>query len=188
MDIMKIEKLVTMGDSLTEGYDIDKTKRWTNLLHQKHNLAIVNTGISGDTTTGMIGRFATDVLAHQPSHVFIMGGTNDLWLHISTAQIISNIHAMTRQAKYHGIIPIIGIPTPVFAPKDFSSDTYFVDDFSLSRKMIAFQNELRRYTAEDEKVIIDFSEMNENLMLADGVHPDEEGQKWMMEKAEQVLV
>ncbi|MFT6707865.1 MAG: acyl-CoA thioesterase-1, partial [Flavobacteriales bacterium] len=55
---MQIKKLVTLGDSLTEGYNIDKLKRWTKLLHQKHNLEIINSGISGDTTTGMLSRFS----------------------------------------------------------------------------------------------------------------------------------
>ncbi|MFK7808403.1 MAG: GDSL-type esterase/lipase family protein [Saprospiraceae bacterium] len=176
---MQIKKLAAMGDSLTEGYDINQSKRWTNLLRKKHNLEILNFGISGDTTAGMIGRFPSEVLASKPSHVFIMGGTNDLWLHLSISQIIANIHAMVRQAKFHNIISIIGIPPPVFQTDAFTTDTYFVDELSLGEKMKDFQQALKRYATEDERAFVDFSPMDVRLMLADGVHPNEEGQIWM---------
>lgn len=179
---MQIKKLVTLGDSLTEGYNIDKLKRWTKLLHQKHNLEIINSGISGDTTTGMLSRFSEDVLAHKPSHLFIMGGTNDLWLNLSISQVIANIHAMTRQAKFHGIASIVGIPTPIITRENYSLDTYFVDDLNLTKKMVKYQKELKRYALEDGKEIVDFSGMDEALLLEDGVHPGEEGQVWMMEQ------
>jgi len=176
---MQIKKLVTLGDSLTEGYDIDKSKRWTKLLHQKHNFEIINSGISGDTTSGMLSRFSKDALAHKPSHLFIMGGTNDLWLNLRISQIIGNIHAMTRQAKFYGIVSIIGIPTPIVARENYPMDT-----LSLVEKMVKYQKELKRYALEDDKEMVDFSEMDQALLLEDGVHPGEEGQIWMMEQWE----
>lgn len=179
---MQIKKLVTLGDSLTEGYDIDKSKRWTKLLHQKYNWEIINSGISGDTTTGMLSRFSEDVLAHKPSHLFIMGGTNDLWLNLSISQVIANIHAMTRQAKFHGIVSIIGIPTPIITRENYPMDTYFVDDLNLAKKMAEYQKDLKRYALEDGKDMVDFSGMDVGLLLDDGVHPGEEGQVWMMEQ------
>lgn len=179
---MNIQKLVCMGDSLTEGYEIDKTKRWSDLLSKRLGIEVVNCGISGDTTTGMLSRFYHQVIANHPSHVIILGGTNDLWLHSTPQQIIANIHAMVRQAKYNDIVPIIGIPTPVYTPEDYSVDTYFVNDFNLSEAMREFQQILKAYVKEDEKLWIDFSDgIHEGLMLDDGVHPNEAGQEVMME-------
>lgn len=40
---------------------------------------IRNAGIGGNTTTQMLARIDTDVLAHNPSHMTLWGGINDLW-------------------------------------------------------------------------------------------------------------
>ena len=73
-----------MGDSLTEGYGIPQHTRWSNLLANETGLPIINSGISGDTTAGMLARFKPMVLDHQPSHVIIMGGTNDIYMDCRT--------------------------------------------------------------------------------------------------------
>ena len=105
-------KLLCLGDSLTEGYEINVDVRWTNLLQEDLSTEIVNCGISGDTTTGMLARCERLLLKHQPTHIIIFGGTNDLWFGLKDEFILSNIHAMRRQSKYHNIESIVGIPTP----------------------------------------------------------------------------
>ncbi|MBN2899757.1 MAG: hypothetical protein JXO44_13390, partial [Clostridia bacterium] len=96
-------KLVCLGDSLTEGYQMDLTKRWTNELHKSMGIEVINSGICGDTTNGMLARFKAMVIDHEPTHVVIMGGTNDMILDVPLVTIKSNIKAMTRYARYHGI-------------------------------------------------------------------------------------
>ncbi|WP_052947727.1 GDSL-type esterase/lipase family protein [Aneurinibacillus tyrosinisolvens] len=107
-------KIVCIGDSLTEGIGVRKEEAWPFLLQKKLTVVIVNRGISGDTTTGMLGRFYYDVILCKPTHVVIMGGVNDLWWNLPIHLILSNIYSMFKQAIYHGIIPVIGIPTPIF--------------------------------------------------------------------------
>ncbi len=60
--------IVFLGDSLTE------RGLWSELLGDP---SIVNRGISGDTTTGILAR-AADVAAHDPARVFLLAGVNDL--------------------------------------------------------------------------------------------------------------
>ena len=86
-------KLVCLGDSLTEGYEIDNNKSWTELLQKELNVEVINAGISGDTTSGMLARCEKLLLEHQPSHLIIFGGTNDLWFGLKDEFILSNIHA-----------------------------------------------------------------------------------------------
>jgi len=64
---MNITKLVCLGDSLTEGYGIETRHRWSDLLKKEFPFEIINRGISGDTTAGMLARFQFDVIAHQPT-------------------------------------------------------------------------------------------------------------------------
>lgn len=67
-------KIVCIGDSLTEGYQMDLSKRWTDVLQEKLDIEIINSGICGDTTGGMLARFKEMVIDHKPTHVIIMGG------------------------------------------------------------------------------------------------------------------
>lgn len=64
-------KIVCIGDSLTEGYGLDKNMAWPALLQNRLNITVVNSGISGDTTSGMLARFYPDVIQHRPTHVII---------------------------------------------------------------------------------------------------------------------
>ena len=70
--------VVGLGDSLT-----DDSQSWLEIL--RHLLAehrpddgieLVNAGISGDTTSGLLGRFL-DILEGDPAWVIILIGTND---------------------------------------------------------------------------------------------------------------
>lgn len=178
-----------MGDSLTEGYDIDLRQRWSDGLAKDLGIEVLNNGISGDTTSGMLARFEQMIIAHQPTHVIIMGGTNDLWLKLSNEQIVSNIHAMTRQARYHNAIPIIGIPPPYY-PGDFShdSDSLFPDPQTYRQQIDDYRNYLKQYATEQEFHIIYFGlGLSPKLFLSDGLHPNEAGHEVMKNTAKAVI-
>lgn len=181
-------KIVCMGDSLTEGYGIETHYRWSDLLSHDMNIEIINSGISGDTTGGMLARFKSMVIDYSPSHVIITGGTNDLSLNISDEQIISNILAMTRYARYNDIISIIGIPTMIYHNDSAVCGSIFLDQDILKNRMEVYRNKLKRFAKEDGLAYIDFSTgMTPDLYLEDRLHPDEAGHKIMMENAKAVL-
>lgn len=186
---MPITKLVCLGDSLTEGYNIDMSQRWTELLKKEVVYPIINSGISGDTTTGMLSRFRADVYNHRPSHVIILGGTNDLYHRLNVDQIISNIHAMSRQAKYYQIEVIIGIPTPIIIDEnEHIAQSFFVDHKQLKEDIETYSRTLKAYAKEDGKNHIDFSkDMTSKYFLADGVHPNELGQSLIMKNVLKTL-
>lgn len=181
---MAKKKIVCMGDSLTEGYQIDLSFRWSESLKKSLAIEIINSGISGDTTGGMLARFQPMVIAHKPTHVIIMGGTNDLALNIPNEQIFANIFAMTRQAKHHGIQSIIGIPTPFHYEDTDYGKSFFLHHQKLSNRINTYCEKLRAYATEDLQPTIDFSiNMTPDLFLADGVHPSEKGHSVMAENA-----
>lgn len=181
-------KLVCIGDSLTEGYGIRQAYRWSDLLSKELHIEIINSGISGDTTGGMLARFHNMVIAHKPTHVIIMGGTNDLWFNLSDEQIISNILAMTRYARYNDIISIIGIPTPYYHDNLVSTNSTFLDPKNQSERIKAYKRKLTDFAIEDELTFIDFSiNMTSDLFLEDGLHPNEMGHEVMKENAKRFL-
>ena len=108
-----MKKVVCHGDSLTEASDLDKNYSWPNLVESKLNLNVINSGIGGDTSGGLLGRFYHDVVRHQPDLVIILGGTNDLWWDLEINLIQANIFAMACQAQFHNITPIVGFPLPL---------------------------------------------------------------------------
>ena len=68
-----------LGDSITHGGQFHEflqlfyATRYPNIA-----LTLYNCGIAGDNAEGMSFRFKDDVLVHNPSHVFLMTGINDV--------------------------------------------------------------------------------------------------------------
>ena len=55
-------KFVLLGDSLTYGFAVPQEKKWSGLLQQRRiDVDFINKGICGDTTGGMLARFADEV-------------------------------------------------------------------------------------------------------------------------------
>ena len=183
---MNKTKLVCLGDSLTEGYGIESQHRWSDLLTKDLQIEIVNRGISGDTTAGMLARFHYDVIAHEPTHVIIMGGTNDLWQGLADEQILSNIRTMTRHARYHNFEAIIGLPTPFFYYDP--AMTPFADAQWFDERLNVFRGKLQSFAENDDRHFIDFAkDMKPEMFLEDGLHPNEEGNEVMMKNASVLL-
>ena len=108
-----MKKIICHGDSLTEASDLDKNYTWPTLVENRLNLQVINSGIGGDTSGGMLSRFYPDVVQHKPDLVIILGGTNDLWWNLEINLIQANIFAMACQARFHSITPIVGLPLPL---------------------------------------------------------------------------
>lgn len=180
--------IVCMGDSLTEGYGIKPHSDWPALLDEKMDHVFINSGISGDTTAGMLARFQHMVIDHKPKYVIIMGGVNDVGFNISDNMIIGNILSMTRLARHHNIQSIIGIPTPFFPPKQYEDDSLFIELPIFMNRLIEFSHTLRKFIDTDDQPSIDFTlNMHAGLYLPDGLHPNEEGHEIMAENAKEQL-
>ena len=108
-----MKSMVCHGDSLTQAPELDKNYTWSALVENKLNLRMINSGIGGDTSGGLLARFYHDVVRHRPDIVVILGGTNDLWWDLDVNQIQANIFAMACQAQFHRITPIVGLPLPL---------------------------------------------------------------------------
>ncbi len=179
-------KLACMGDSLTNGHGLPSNICWTTQLSKSLNIEVVNYGISGDTSGGMVGRFNHMLLVEKPSHVFIMGGTNDLSFGLPDNIILSNIKTMTRQARHLGIPFIIGIPSTYYPNGD--AKLYEINVKEFGARLKGYQYRLKEFVEIDQCPFIDFSEgLSKEDFLEDGIHPNESGQKIMAAKAFEIL-
>ncbi len=182
-----LKKIVCLGDSLTEGYNIDRKTRWTKLLSNHLNIVIINSGISGDTTAGMLARFQSDVVVHKPSHLIILGGTNDLYFDWPDNYIIGNIKTMLRQAQYHNIVTMVGLPPPIY-PIQEPNTGLFISESKLIERLAVYRKKLMKFALDDKQPVIDFAQnMSRDLYLLDGVHPTTHGQPVLLKSVLEVL-
>lgn len=78
--------IIFAGDSITEGGN------WDELFE---GIPILNRGISGDRTEGLLNRL-DEIIRHQPSKLFLCIGTNDLAFGIGQEVIIQNYNTILR--------------------------------------------------------------------------------------------
>jgi lysophospholipase L1-like esterase len=84
VNLKKVHRIVTLGDSITEGggrpggyvWLIDHALR---ILYPDRKIEVVNAGISGHKSSDMLARFQRDVLDKKPDFVTISVGINDVW-------------------------------------------------------------------------------------------------------------
>lgn len=113
--------IICFGDSLTSGYQspipqypsIRETPYGTFLQEALDGKATVSvSGLCGELTSEMTLRFRRDVLAHEPSFVIILGGTNDLGWDTGPSDIMRNLVKMYESAKRARIEPVaVTIPS-----------------------------------------------------------------------------
>lgn len=106
--------VICMGDSLTYGYPFGPQDSWVELVSRATGLVLINRGINGDTTAGMLARFAREVVQKGPGVVVIMGGTNDAWFGVATAGVRKNMEAMVAQALEAKVKPVVVLPAPLY--------------------------------------------------------------------------
>jgi lysophospholipase L1-like esterase len=118
---MKVIRMVALGDSLTVGYipfriATQPYSRFLRAMTEDYlkqvaknsviDVRIINHGVNGDLTSGMLFRFRRDVIQVQATHVIVLGGTNDLGWGFPVQEILSNIQRMYEMARTHAIHPI----------------------------------------------------------------------------------
>jgi acyl-CoA thioesterase I len=192
-----MKRLICHGDSLTLGPEMPVQATWPSLLANNLKMALINTGINGDTTGGMISRFFCQVVEKKPNIVVITGGTNDFWWDLPLNAAFANLFAMTCQAEYHGIAAVIGSPIPICLEKARGQD--FMPPLGgyerCAEKLYHFQRGLAIRARDNHIPFIDFHRLFTNetgavlpsCFLQDGLHANQEGHRRMAQKAEQVL-
>ena len=81
--------IVFLGDSITDFVDFDE------VLPSYH---IVNRGIAGDTTSGVLRRLG-EVISLRPRKLFLLIGTNDIGMDLWTAPIARNIREIVSRVQ-----------------------------------------------------------------------------------------
>lgn len=83
------EEIILLGNSITEGGN------WRTLFPNKN---MVNRGISGDTTAGILNRLS-EITSSQPRKIFLLVGTNDLAKGKTESYVLDHVETILRKIK-----------------------------------------------------------------------------------------
>lgn len=107
--------IICFGDSLTAGFQSPTAEcpaghetPYGLFLQERlgPGVDVRISGICGELTSEMTMRFRHDVLQHRPSHVVVLGGTNDLGWNARPEDIIKNLIKMYELARAAEIVPV----------------------------------------------------------------------------------
>lgn len=145
-------------------------------------VAAANAGIPGDTTQGMVARFARDVAVHEPRVVVILGGTNDLPLGRPAEQIVGTLEQLAELARDAGAVPVLATVPPR-------------TDGSYASAVADLNDGIRWSAASSGTPVIDFFSVLADEdggwregFTVDGVHPTQAGADAMGRLAVETLV
>lgn len=175
--------VIGLGDSIT-----DDSQSWLEILRHlldlrrpSDGIKVINAGISGDTTTHLISRFM-DVVQQQPDWIICMAGTNDVRRHglpptqvlVSLEETAKNLkmlrHLITSQtqARWVWMTPPTVIEAQIKADWALAplQERWFNQDLAKVSAVV------RQFSdpVVDLQTIFGIP-ANQDLLLADGLHP-----------------
>ncbi|MHC1684505.1 MAG: GDSL-type esterase/lipase family protein [Clostridiaceae bacterium] len=183
-------KIVALGDSLTFGYGVPPYKSWVDLLNLQYNSKIVNKGINGDTSFGLINRFYEDVICEKPDKLIITIGCNDLLMGRDVDSTIDNIKFLIEESSKNNISTIVGITPPIVPHLAASYWEDGVDYDEIENNLNIFVKKLIDFCKTNKIQYVDFfnglkeafNTYKDKELYSDGIHPTELGHKLMYEK------
>jgi acyl-CoA thioesterase-1 len=169
--------IVAFGDSLTAGYGLPTLDRaYPAILERKlkqegYDYKVVNAGVSGETTAGGLRRVDW-VLNVKPDIVILELGANDALRGLPASEAKKNLSEIIEKIKPTGAEILLA---GMYAPRNLG-DGYFRQ----------FDNVYPELAAQYNLKLIPFF-LNEvalvpELNIDDGVHPNEEGYKIIVNK------
>ncbi len=174
--------IVVVGDSLSSGYGLTTQQSWVALLRQRlhekgYGYEVVNASIAGDTSAGGLARLPQLLARHMPAIVVIELGGNDGLLGQPVAMLRMNLARMielSRQAGAEVLLAGIRIP-PNYGPE-------------YTKSLAAIYPELaEKYHVALVDFLLQGVALHPNLMQADGIHPNAEGQTLVFKNVWPVL-
>ncbi len=103
--------VLALGDSLTEGYGVKPEEAWPALLAKRTGWAVVNGGVSGDTSGAALQRLPSLLVEHRPALVLVALGGNDMLRHVPQQDTVANLDKILALIEAHGAKAVL-LATP----------------------------------------------------------------------------
>ena len=176
------QSIVVVGDSLSSGYGLTAEQSWVALLAdrlkaQGYGAEVVNASIAGDTSAGGLSRLPQLLERHDPKLVVIELGGNDGLRGLPIDSLRDNLASMIGMCRAHGArVLLIGIRIPPNYGQAYTE---------------ALANVYPELAKRFDVPLIDFLlagvALHPELMQADRIHPNAQGQKVLFENVWHLL-
>ncbi len=169
-------KLAVLGDSLVAGYGVKPEQAIPARLEaalkaEGRNIAVINHGVSGDTTAGGLDRIDW-MLADKPDIVMVELGANDALRGLDPAAAERNLDAIIAKLKAAGVTVWLA---GMLAPRNFGPE--YTRQFDGLYKRLA-----DKYNVPLYPFILDGVAQDAALNQPDGIHPNPKGVDIIVER------
>ena len=163
------KRITVLGDSLVAGYGLAPGLSFPDRLEAAlqntgYNIAVVNAGLSGDTTAGGLARLEWS-LSDDPAVVIIVLGGNDMLRGLDPAATRTNLDSIITQLKRRNVTVML---TGMLASRNLGPE--YVAAFDGLYPALAQKHGIDFYPFFLEGVALDPA-----LNLSDGLHPNADG-------------
>jgi len=162
--------IAAVGDSLTAGYGVDEAQAYPALLEKRlledgYFIRVVNAGISGETSSGVLSRIEWVIGSLKPEVVILETGANDGLRGVDPTLVQENIDRVVTILRENGIaVLLVGMRMPPNLGRDYT--TRFADIY----KKIAHKHGIPLMPFFLKSVAGD-----RRYILPDGIHPNADG-------------
>ncbi|MEB2400924.1 MAG: arylesterase [Alcaligenaceae bacterium] len=163
--------ILVIGDSLSAEYGLRRDTGWVKLIADRlrteaPGYQILNSSISGDTTSGGRARLPAALSTHQPRVVIIELGSNDALRGLALVATRDNLSAMIEQARSRNAeVLLVGMQIPPNYGRAYTEQFQRL-----------FSELAARHGVELVPFLLEGMAANMELFQADGIHPNEAAQ------------
>jgi acyl-CoA thioesterase-1 len=171
-------KILAIGDSLTRGHGADGAgyaEQLQALLEApggRPGLTVVNAGIDGERSDGLLGRIDTALAEHRPAAVLVTSGGNDLLRRLDEADTRRNLRGVLERIRAAGAAPILfAVPRlSLAAAGGFASDHPLYEELAAAGEAVVLGGVVAGV-------------LNEPDLRSDAIHPNRAGYARMAQSA-----
>jgi len=169
--IAEDETLLILGDSISAGYGINQKDNWVSVLQSKFDndgtsIKLINSSVSGDTTSGGLQRLRRDLQKFNPDYVLIELGGNDALRGYPIKRIKDNLQTMIALIKSNNSKALL---MQIRIPPNYGQ-----------KYTLAFERIYLELASSEEIYFLPFMlenvGLNPDLMQPDGIHPNAKAQ------------
>lgn len=151
--LLSSDVIVAVGDSLTYGYGTTLDKSYPAVLSGLINMNVVNEGINGDTSSGVLGRIDQIIKEQNPKMIIVGIGGNDMLRRTPREETVRNITEIIQIIKASNIIPIILAepePSVLGAAVGNLNDATFYKEIAKQEDVFIIENTFSKYLSNND--------------------------------------
>jgi lysophospholipase L1-like esterase len=137
------------------------------------NNTILNYGVDGDTTSGMLSRLNT-ALAQNPKVICVMGGINDIIRGVSVSTAFNNLRQILIRSKAAGVIVVM--------ESTLHTGSGYPNSYTINQKVVQLNAQLSAMTRAQGEIWLDLNSsmakdgyLQTQYLLSDNLHLNSDG-------------